>query len=302
MRIEVVQADRPDKQLCRITRHGRRVLSDWLDRGPVEPSRKKTRTPQAARRGVDMKLLVVIAATLLLGTPVGGRAAAPTPPRLVDWCATKADRKAAIRFRAADGARLIGVLLGPARARSGVVLSHEGSGGLCNWLFYGRRLARQGHRVLAYDAAGFASSPGSRDRRWRYDHDVAGAARELRRRGVQRIVLVGGSLGAMSSIVAGADITPPVNGVVAVSPGAVFSGLDARAGASRLRVPVLYLAAEDDPGFPEIARSLYASTPSVEKQLVVRPTGGHGYQMLRNAAGAPNRELVDAFVRAHTAG
>jgi dienelactone hydrolase len=249
-----------------------------------------------------MKLLLVLPATLLLALPVGGRPAAPKPPRLVDWCATKADRKAAIRFRAADGARLVGVLLGPVRARSGVVLSHENSGGLCNWLFYGRRLARQGYRVLAYDAPGFASSPGSRVRGGRYDRDVAGAVRELRRRGVRRIVLVGGSLGAMSSIVAGADITPPVNGVVAVSPGAVFSGLDARAGASRLRVPVLYLAAEDDPGFPEIARSLFASTSSVDKQLVVRPTGGHGYELLRNAAGAPNRELVDAFVRAHTAG
>jgi pimeloyl-ACP methyl ester carboxylesterase len=248
-----------------------------------------------------MKLLLVISATLLLAIPIGGHAAAPKPPRLVDWCATKADRKAAIRFRAADGARLVGVLLGPARARSGVVLSHENSGGLCNWLFYGRRLARQGHRVLAYDAPGFASSPGSRIRRGRYDLDVAGAVRELRRRGVRKVVLVGGSLGAMSSIVAGADITPPVAGVVAVSPGYVYDRLDARAGASRLRVPVLYLAAEDDPGFPEIVRSLYASTPSVDKQLIVRPTGGHGYELLRNAAGAPNRELVDTFVRGRTA-
>lgn len=251
---------------------------------------------------MSSKLSIVVAAALLLAIPVAGEAAATKPPRLVDWCATKADRKAAIRFRATDGARLVGVLLGPARARSGVVLSHENSGGLCNWLFYGRRLARQGHRVLAYDAPGFASSPGSRVRAGRYDRDVAGAVRELRRRGVRRIVLVGGSLGAMSSIVAGADVSPPVDGVVAVSPGAVFSGLDARAGASRLRVPVLYLVAEDDPGAAEIARSLYVSTPSVEKQLVVRPTGGHGYELLRNAAGAPNRELVDAFVRERTAG
>jgi pimeloyl-ACP methyl ester carboxylesterase len=249
-----------------------------------------------------MKLLVVIAATLLLAIPVGGRVAAPKPPRLVDWCATKADRKAAIRFRAADGARLVGVLLGPARARSGVVLSHESSGGLCNWLFYGRRLARQGHRVLAYDAPGSASSPGSRIRRGRYDFDVAGAVRELRRRGVRRIVLIGGSLGAMSSIVAGADVTPAVDGVVAVSPGAVFSALDARAGASRLRVPVLYLVAEDDPGAAEIARSLYDVTPAADKRLVVRPTGGHGYELLRHAQGAQNRELVDAFVRERTAG
>jgi PadR family transcriptional regulator AphA len=40
-RRRVVQSDRPDKQLYRITKHGRRALSDWLDRGPVEPVPEK---------------------------------------------------------------------------------------------------------------------------------------------------------------------------------------------------------------------------------------------------------------------
>jgi DNA-binding PadR family transcriptional regulator len=33
----VRQADRPDKQLYRITKEGRRALTEWLERGPVEP-------------------------------------------------------------------------------------------------------------------------------------------------------------------------------------------------------------------------------------------------------------------------
>jgi pimeloyl-ACP methyl ester carboxylesterase len=248
------------------------------------------------------RLTVVVLPLVLVTVAAAGKAAAPKPPRLSDWCVTRADRKAAIRFPAGDGARLVGVLLGPARARVGVVLSHEGAGGLCNWLFYGRRLAGQGYRVLVYDARGFVSSPPTRVRKGRHDLDVAGAVRELRRRGARRIVLVGGSLGAMSSIVAGADVTPPVAGVVAVSPGDVFAGLDARAGASRLRIPILYLVAEDDAGFPAIARALYHATPSEQKQLVVRPTGGHGYLLLRGAAGAANRELVEGFVRVRTSG
>jgi DNA-binding PadR family transcriptional regulator len=40
-RRRVVQSDRPDKQLYRITKHGRRTLGDWLDRGPLEPVPEK---------------------------------------------------------------------------------------------------------------------------------------------------------------------------------------------------------------------------------------------------------------------
>jgi PadR family transcriptional regulator AphA len=35
-RRRVVQSERPDKQLYRITRHGRRALSEWLEHGPLE--------------------------------------------------------------------------------------------------------------------------------------------------------------------------------------------------------------------------------------------------------------------------
>jgi PadR family transcriptional regulator AphA len=40
-RRKVVQSDRPDKQLYRITKDGRRALGDWLDRGPLEPIPEK---------------------------------------------------------------------------------------------------------------------------------------------------------------------------------------------------------------------------------------------------------------------
>ena len=36
-RRDVVQSDRPDKQLYRLTRAGRAALREWLDEGPTEP-------------------------------------------------------------------------------------------------------------------------------------------------------------------------------------------------------------------------------------------------------------------------
>ena len=248
-------------------------------------------------RLLSLGLIIVVTATAGAATA----AQAPKPPRLHDWCVNRADRRAAIAFRATDGVRLVGVLLGPRTARAGVVLSHEGQGGLCNWLAYGRRLARLGYRVLVYDARGHISSPRPRARRTRHELDVAGAVRELRRRGATRVVLAGGSLGAMSSLVAATMVTPPVAGVISVSPGLSFLTLDPLAAAPALRVPALYLAAEGDDVFPDFARQLYAATGSADKELVVVPGAGHGFELVQPSR-PEVRELFESFLREHTSG
>jgi PadR family transcriptional regulator, regulatory protein AphA len=40
-RRRVMQSDRPDKQLYRVTKEGERALTEWLDRGPLEPVPEK---------------------------------------------------------------------------------------------------------------------------------------------------------------------------------------------------------------------------------------------------------------------
>lgn len=247
------------------------------------------------------RLLTLALVTVVVATGgVASAAQAPKPPRLHDWCVNRADRRAAIAFRATDGARLVGVLLGPRTARAGVVLSHEGQGGMCNWLAYGRRLARLGYRVLVYDARGHVSSPRPRSRLTRHELDVAGAVRELRRRGTTRVVLAGGSLGAMSSLVAATTITPPVAGVISVSPGLTFVTLEPLGAVHALRVPVLYIVAEGDDVFPDFARQLFAATGSEDKRLVVVGGAGHGYELVQGVARADVRELFESFLRERT--
>ena len=68
----------------------------------------------------------------------------------------------------------------------------------------------------------------------------------MRQRGKTKVFLVGASMGGIASLVAGANVKPAVDGVVSVSAPARFLGMDAVATAPRLRVPVLYLAAEGD--------------------------------------------------------
>lgn len=226
--------------------------------------------------------------------------AKPKPPKLDAYCATRVERRAAIRFRATDGAALVGVLLGPARSSRGVVLSHESDGGLCNWLTYGHRLARLGYRVLVYDSRGYGSSPLPRRRAERFELDVAGGVRELRRRGVRRVVVAGGSMGAMSSLIAAAAIRPLVDGVVAVSPATSFRRLNPLRSAPALRAPALYVVAEDDGEFPQYARALHAAAGSERTQLVVVEGSGHGNQLLVGRERAPVRELVESFLREQT--
>jgi pimeloyl-ACP methyl ester carboxylesterase len=175
------------------------------------------------------------------------------------------------------------------------VLTHESQGSICSWLPYGRTLARRGFRVLVIDARGNGSSSATRSpsRRFRFDFDIAAAVREVRRRGARTVVLAGGSLGAMGSLIVGSSLRPPVDGIVAVSPGTSFRGVDAEAAVPRLGVPVLYVVASDDAGFPDAARTLYDATATADKRLLVVGGVGHGNQVL---AIGEAREAVDRFI------
>jgi alpha-beta hydrolase superfamily lysophospholipase len=232
-------------------------------------------------------------------SPITADRKAPKPLKLRESCVRRSERTGVVRFRAADGVRLLGVMLG--RGPAAVVLAHEaGSMTLCSWLPYGRALARRGYRVLVFDARGQGSSSTSRSpsRQFRVDLDVAGAVREMRRRGARSVVLAGGSFGAMASIAAGGSIRPPVDGVVPVSPGLSYRGLDAEAAARRLNVPTLFVVAQEDADFPEAARRLHDATATQDKRLLVVAGYGHGSAVLADSAEA--RAAVDRFIDDHS--
>src|SRR2546425_3560484 len=100
-------------------------------------------------------------------------------------------RATVIHFRASDGVRLHGAVLG--KGGVGVALAHEYNANLCYWAPYARYLAARGFRVLLFDMRCFGESACRRASH--VDADVAGAATELRRRGSRQIVLAGASLG-----------------------------------------------------------------------------------------------------------
>jgi pimeloyl-ACP methyl ester carboxylesterase len=227
---------------------------------------------------------------LLLGAALAAPATAPPPLRMTDPCVGSAERKHVVRFASADRTRLIGVMLGT--GPKGVVLVHGHGGNLCSWLPYARTLARLGFRVLAYDSRSHGSS--GQARLLQLDLDVRGAARELRRRGARRVVLAGSSAGASAVLVGAAFTQPPVRGVVSLSAPRGLGPVDAEKAMPRLRVPVLFIAAEKDDGLAAEARLLHETAAATDKRLEIVPSGEHGTDLLR----LPRvQSLVTGFIR-----
>jgi pimeloyl-ACP methyl ester carboxylesterase len=213
-------------------------------------------------------------------------------------CLSAAEQDRVFRFRTGDGVTLVGVALG--RGRAGLVLGHQLRSDLCEWVPQARAFSRRGYQVLAFDFAGFGDSEhGSAQHR--VDTDVAAAAEQLRRRGADRIVLVGSSMGGTAVLSAATRARPPVAGVVSLSGPSSFGGVDAVAAMRRLRVPVLLVAGADDQPFLAQARSLYAAARVRDKRLLVVPGGGHGTGLMEFGDDAPRvRSAVQGFVAEQT--
>lgn len=204
-----------------------------------------------------------------------------------------------LRFQAADGTKLVGHHLG--KGQTAVILAHQSEGDLCDWIPYARRLAVRGLFVFAIDFRGYGDSqPRAGKAQNRFAADLAAAAKEMRKLGKRKIVLVGASMGGIASLVAGANIKPPVAGVVSISAPARFRGMDGVAASPRLRMPVLYVAAAGDNNagfdFSEDARALHAANASADKQLEIVPGTLHGIELV--AGSARVKALVEGFLKA----
>jgi alpha-beta hydrolase superfamily lysophospholipase len=237
---------------------------------------------------VVQAVLVVVSAALLAS---GGTFAAEGRTA---YCAGRGD----VHFRASDGTRLIGHRFG--RGTTVVVLAHQSRGSLCQWLRYARRLAANGYQAFAFDFRnhGLSQQVGYR-RSGRLAGDVAAAAKYVRARGAKKVILVGASMGGTAVLVGGANVRPPVTGVVSLSGPSSFGGADAAPAVPRLRVPVLYLAASDDAGgaFANDAQALYEATASSDKAIEILPGSDHGVSLVSSPGRA--RELLEQFLRSH---
>jgi pimeloyl-ACP methyl ester carboxylesterase len=221
------------------------------------------------------------------------------PPSVTERCAEGDEtyEGQAIWLHASDGTRLSGAVLGEGRV--GVVLAHGYPSTLCEWATYAPVLARAGYRVLMFEFRGMGLS--RRGPTGDYLADVRGAAAELRRRGAERVVLVGSSFGATAVLSAAPTVRPRPAGVVSVSGllslGDRVSSFSHPASlAPRLRSPLLLLWARGDYRLRVgEARSFVRAVPARDTALATFPGDWHGVSLLQGVPAA-NR-LVLSFLR-----
>jgi dienelactone hydrolase len=214
-------------------------------------------------------------------------------------CLRPGDGARPVKYQSLSGATITGAIVG--RGRAGVVLAHMSDGDLCQWMPYAQTLAKAGYQVLAMDlegrgSAGYVQYEG--DQPLPYGLDVAAAARYLRAQGAAKVVLVGASMGGTSVLAGAAVARPLVNGVVSLSGSPDFGSIDVRMAASRLAVPVLYVAATDDSDYADVARTLYKATKS-KRSLTIVPGAMHGAEFFIAPGQPAVQKAVEAFIAAH---
>ena len=238
-----------------------------------------------------MRRLLLLAALVALAAPSAGAA----PQRPAHDCVKGGE----LFFNAADGTKLVGHRFG--KGTTAVILTHMSEGSLCDWLPYAKRLAARGYFAFPIDFRGYGFSDTPPSGQYRYVQDIAAATKALRKLGKKKIFVVGGSMGALAAVVAGASISPPVNGVVSLSAPARFRGMDGIAAGKRLRVPALFLAATQDVNggfdFAADAKALHRAAASKDKQLALLPGYDHGIALVGSSAKA--RSLVESFLKGH---
>jgi alpha-beta hydrolase superfamily lysophospholipase len=227
-------------------------------------------------------------------------------------CGAPHTRATLVRFKAADGTPLDGVMVGSGTV--GVVLAHEYDNDLCGAWPFASYLAKRGFRAFAIDMRCFGRAPCPQgDAAGRVVDDLTAAVAELRRRGVTKVAVVGASMGGSAALIAATRAQPPIDAVVSLSGEAnptslLHLPLNARAAVQQLTVPALFVVANlDQLTTVDETRAMYQSDKTADKRLLVLPNqyeGFHGWQVLTEANGAfsSTATKVADFIAAHTSG
>lgn len=171
-------------------------------------------------------------------------------------------------FAGPDNTQLDGALIegGP----SLVILSNQSDNLACRWIEFARTLVTSRFSVLFYAYR----SP-------KREEDTAAAAAEAWRQGFKRLILVGASQGAKTSLIAASRKLPGVVAVVSLSAEELMAGQDIKPFAARLSLPVLFITAQHDAfGAQKATPIFYRLAPSRQKHLIVMAGQAHGTQLL----------------------
>jgi dienelactone hydrolase len=203
-----------------------------------------------------------------------------------------------VLFRTEDGVELSGQLFGPRDAEAGLVLAHGATVNQSSWFAFAEELGRRGYLVLTFNFRGYCPggdagcSHGTKDTNAR-PTDVHAAIEEIRSFGIERLGLMGSSLGGWAVLTVAADEGDGLDLVVALS--AVSATDD---DLQRISAPKLFMAGTGDDGIAGLAQQFY-DVSSQPKKLVLLDTTDHGAEMLKGSRSDEARAAVFDFLEQH---
>jgi pimeloyl-ACP methyl ester carboxylesterase len=200
-------------------------------------------------------------------------------------------------FRTSDGVLLSGRLFGPRDAQAGIVLAHGATVNQSSWFAFADELGRLGYVVMTFDFRGYCPggdagcSHGTKDPA-NAGTDLRAALGEIRSLGVERLGVMGSSMGGAAALVVAADEGDALDLVIALSapPGIGSLAIDDEV-LQRITAPKLFVAGTQDDGSAGSAQGFFAV--SAQPKGVVRlDTNDHGAEMLRGTQRARARAAV----------
>lgn len=162
-----------------------------------------------------------------------------------------------------------------------------------SWYPFARRLAREGFTAMTFNFRGYGMTSGPKDIS-KIDQDLRFAVDVLKREGVERVFLIGASMGGTAAVMVAANTE--VAGVVTLSAPRAFQGLDATFAAPKVTAPKLFIATREDVPARRSASWFLEASPE-PKGLRLLPGAAHGTQLLEREQRQEVEELLLAFLR-----
>ena len=213
-------------------------------------------------------------------------AAAAPPKTLAAYCKVPSVKGDVIRFHG-----LTGAIVGSGKV--GIALANTSDGHICDWVLDDSALmaglAKNGYRVLLFEWHGKTEAAQVKD--------TAAAAVELRRLGSSTVVLGGASIGGVTALEAAATLKPAPAAVFGFS-SSTDSPAAAMAAVHRLKLPLLFVAAKDDP-YASSTKSLYRNATAKSKQFILGSGQTHGIFDLNTSAKQVDAAVL-TFIAKHT--
>jgi dienelactone hydrolase len=210
-----------------------------------------------------------------------------------------------VTFRTGDGVQLAGRLFGPSDATVGVVFAHMLPADQSAWFDLAADLAAMGYRALTFDFRGYcpggdAGCSGGTKEVGAATQDLQTALDYLRGRGVQRVALVGASMGGTAALVVASREGDAIGAVVTLSAPQQISGLVAGPDVLQtVTAAKLFIAGNGDPAGSATAAQAFYDESLQPKRYEIVTSDDHGTDLLSGNQGQQVHDLVTAWLRLH---